>query len=101
VCRAASYADWLEVYGQAVNSEIELAIQPCPNCLEMCLMLVFVDYGFDENRGGAALWCESCLNGIYLGRVEFVGGYQKVLSGVSGRAQGGPIPNYSTIPPEG
>src|SRR5882757_6161999 len=99
VSRGASYDDWLEVYNEIVNDRVNLTVRSCPNCSRVSLNLVYVVYGRNENRGGAALWCKNCLNGIYLGRVECVGGYLRVLSSISGQAQGGPIPDYTVVTP--
>lgn len=97
-----SHDDWLGIYDSAVGGGVDLAALSCPNCAHRALKLVYVYYddGYAPDRGTAALWCDSCLMGITVGRVRFLGGYPRVLSEKSRRADGGPIPNFEIVIPE-
>jgi hypothetical protein len=94
--------DWLDIYDSAVDDGADLAALPCPNCSHKDVRLVFVCYddGYDPHRGTVALWCEHCLTGVTMGRMEIVEGFPRVLSEQSRRADGGPIPNFELVPPE-
>lgn len=96
---ALRWESWLHAYEQARDELPGPITRRCPNCGRACLRLV---YRLRIPRlliGDALFWCDHCLQGPYLGRVEI----PEAAAAASGEQEyqrlRPTIPNYELIPP--
>ncbi|MFF0738992.1 hypothetical protein ACFYVL_01210 [Streptomyces sp. NPDC004111] len=88
----SSYPVWSYAHEVAYANPIEISRQPCPECGERTLNLVYIVEDLEDGVGLFSFWCGSCLFGIMpRGNTEVPPGGAKVKSGQE------QIPNYTLV----
>lgn len=90
----ASYDEWVDNYELVYGSPEIVSDLQCPSCRCVTLNLRFVVRGGDLVRASAAVWCSSCLRGVFMAPCA-------VPPGGSITADGSEIPDYALLPPPG
>lgn len=92
------FKKWLiEVAARISGKECESTEIKCPHCKEKCIDYLYI--GDKETRiGYLQVWCNNCLNGIYISRVGIPEGL-KMISFEEDIALDRIIPNYHKLTP--
>jgi hypothetical protein len=80
VSENSTFDDWLNLYSDIYLSPEKLPAAHCPNCSCTCLRLVLALPEEDATSGIAAFWCDNCLSGIALHRVDPRPGLRTVVA---------------------
>lgn len=97
--RSSNWHTWLDVYERVYCDLQELPKVACPNCQSTSLKLVFTSWKGGD-IGYASFWCEECLFGISLSRVNIPAGAQIRVSDGTSIVGELVIPNYEVVAPE-
>lgn len=93
------YNRWLiEVASKIANKERKVEQIMCPQCNEKCIDYLYI--GDKKTRiGYLQVWCNNCLNGIYISRAAVPNGL-KMISFEDTIGLNGIIPHYHEITPD-
>jgi hypothetical protein len=89
---SAPWEQWEDAYEEAYVSPAGATGIACPNCGALELRLVFTTRG-NRDRGLARMWCEHCLNGIFLAPVPIPGHAEAPNEGEAH------FPNFTLVSP--
>jgi hypothetical protein len=96
---SASRDDWLHAYESAYYALPRNAHIPCPNCGEDALRLAFIgDEG--EPIGYVFFWCDHCLLGLHLDRVDIPQGVDVLPRDVTPAELAERVPAFSFVMPD-
>jgi hypothetical protein len=96
---ALRWESWLDAYEQARDELPGPITRRCPNCGWACLRLVYRLRIPHLLIGDAHFWCDHCLRGPYLGRVEIPEVAAAGADEQTYQRLRPTIPNYDLIPP--
>ncbi|MFJ3788935.1 hypothetical protein [Kitasatospora sp. NPDC090091] len=91
------FLQWLDIYEEAWADERALAGRSCPECGRADLGLAFVRPPSSSRGVMAALWCDVCLHGVFLGNCSEPESV-RIRSRDEARRER-LVPNYTVIPP--
>ncbi|MGH2731389.1 MAG: hypothetical protein ACRDJG_00275 [Actinomycetota bacterium] len=95
----ASYSAWAKAYEAMYLALPEKLPASCPNCGQSPLRLVFI--GNPASRiGYADFWCDNCLYGLRISRVEVPAGVEMLPFSTPDGVISSMIPNYEEVPYE-